>query len=149
LNVEPFEIRGLRGHRGGTGASALLLHGGAAVPDYMSECAQRLDGLFATIRYTQRGTPPSGGGPPYTIEANASLAEHFQRGTLANRLPHAQLPALFVHGEGDPMPLRAATETAALITGARVEVIADSGHFPWLEQPEAFRAAVERLVRER
>jgi len=29
----------LRGHRGGTGASALLLHGGAAVPDYMAECA--------------------------------------------------------------------------------------------------------------
>ena len=47
------------------------------------------------------------------------------------------------------MPLRAATDTAALIPGARVEVIADSGHFPWLEQPEAFRAAVERLVRDR
>jgi len=25
-------------------------------------------------------------------------------------------------------------------------VIPDCGHFPWLEQPEAFRGAVERLV---
>ena len=36
-----IEIDGgiLRGHRGGTGAPALLLHGGPAVPDYMGDCA--------------------------------------------------------------------------------------------------------------
>jgi hypothetical protein len=49
----------LDGHRAGTGRPALLLHGGAAVPDYMGGCATALDGLFATVRYTQRGTPPS------------------------------------------------------------------------------------------
>jgi pimeloyl-ACP methyl ester carboxylesterase len=42
--------------------------------------------------------------------------------------------------------LRGHTDTAALMPGAKVEVIPDSGHFPWLEQPRAFRAAVERLV---
>ena len=26
------------------------------------------------------------------------------------------------------------------------EVIGDAGHVPWLEQPEAFRAAVERIL---
>jgi hypothetical protein len=55
----PFElpVRGgaLRGHRSGAGAPALLLHGGAAVPDYMSECAESLDGLFAAIRVSRRG----------------------------------------------------------------------------------------------
>src|SRR5213083_3448125 len=38
----------LRGHRGGEGAPALLLHGGAAVPDYLGECAALLDGLYST-----------------------------------------------------------------------------------------------------
>jgi hypothetical protein len=53
----------LRGHRTGSGVPALLLHGGAAIPDYLGECAIALDGLFATIRYTQRGTSPSDVGP--------------------------------------------------------------------------------------
>jgi len=261
----------LRGHRGGSGRPALLLHGGAAIPDYLGECAAALDGLFETFRYTQRGTPPSGGVPPYTIEThvadavavldrfglerawaighswgghlamhlalaaperleglllidplgadasafpeaeatmrrdltprqrarieeieqrrrdgrvteaelverfgllwprwfarpeevelvpsrvgvqasievNRSIGEHFKRRTLEAGLPDVALPALFVHGESDPMPLHATQATAALIPGARVEAIPDCGHFPWLEQPAAFRAAVERLL---
>lgn len=276
MDEETFEhpIPGgaLRGHRGGSGAPALLLHGGAAIPDYTAECARALDGLFATIRYTQRGTPPSEADRPYTVEAhmddaialldafgherawaighswgghlalhlltahpgrllgvlcidplgadggifaeyeanlrrgmtadeiavileteerrrtgevseaalierfavvwpqffaqriplvpppervgveasidtNRSLADHLSRRTLALALPAATLPALFVHGELDPLPLRTTIETAALIPGARVEIVTGSGHFPWLEQPDAFRAAVERLLR--
>jgi pimeloyl-ACP methyl ester carboxylesterase len=271
----PFElgIDGglLRGHRTGAGRPALLLHGGAAVPDYMGDCATALDGLFATVRYTQRGTPPSGGGPPYTIEAhvadaiavldccgldrawaighswggllalhlalaaperlhglllidpvgadasrfpeqdanlrrgltpdqvtrlddiergrrdrdvteadlverfaivwpqyfaggkalipppgrvgvqasietNRSVAAHYERQTLVQGLPALDLPALFVHGEDDPVPVASSRLTAALLANARVETIADCGHFPWLEQPDAFRAAVERLL---
>jgi pimeloyl-ACP methyl ester carboxylesterase len=53
---------------------------------------------------------------------------------------------LFVHGEQDPVPLRSTIDTAALIPGALVETIPDCGHFPWLEQPDAFRSAVERLI---
>jgi proline iminopeptidase len=261
----------LVGDRHGEGAPALLLHGGAAIPDYMVECAEALDGLFATVRYTQRGTPPSDGSGPYTVEAhvndavavldslgidrawaighswgghlalhllvahperllgvlcidplgadsgafaeystnlsrglgedtlarieaveqrrragdvteaelverfvliwpryfhdgrpripppgrvgvaasietNASLAEHLAAGTLARGLPNATLPALFLHGEDDPLPLSSTTSAADLIPGALVETIPDCGHFPWLERPEAFRAAVEQLL---
>jgi proline iminopeptidase len=272
---EPFELPvdggRILGHRGGSGAPALLLHGGAAVPDYLGDCAALLHGLFATIRYTQRGTPPSEAPPPYTIEAhmadalrvldhvelerawaighswgghlalhlavahsdrllgvllvnplgadsgvfdefganltrnltdtqrarlveiedrrregvvtedelverfatiwpefflrrkdvsppperigvqasietNVSIAEHFERGTLAGGLPHVQLPALFVHGEDDPLPLRWTVATADLIPGAQLETISDCGHFPWIEQPATFRDAVETLV---
>jgi pimeloyl-ACP methyl ester carboxylesterase len=277
VDEEPFElpVAGgvLRGHRGGTGLPALLLHGGAALPDYMGGCAAALDGVFSTIRYTQRGTPPSEAGPPFSIEShmddalavldafglerawavghswgghlalhllvahpdrlegvlcidplgadpsvfedfgatvgpkltaeqvarnheieerrragevqeadlverfaavwphyfaggrvtlppparvgvessigtNRSLSEHFERRTLARSLPDARLPALFVHGEEDPLPVRSSTETAALIPGARVETIPACGHFPWAERPAAFRGAVERLVAE-
>jgi pimeloyl-ACP methyl ester carboxylesterase len=274
VREEPFELPveggAIRGHRAGEGRPALLLHGGAAVPDYLGPCAELLDGLFETVRYTQRGTPPSEAPPPYTIEShmadalavldhvgldkswaighswgghlalhlvvahperiegvfcidplgadpsvfgafqkrldevltedertrvqeieerrragevtveelversrlvwpvyfrgaaspppedigveasiqtNRSLAEHFERRTLARRLPEVRAPALFVHGEDDPLPPASSSGTAALIPGALVETIPDCGHFPWLEQPEAFRAAVERLLR--
>ena len=273
MREEPFElpVAGgvLQGHRAGTGRPALLLHGGAAAPDYLGPCAELLDGLFETFRYTQRGTPPSHAPPPYTIEShiadalavldlfdlerawaighswgghlalhllvshpkriegvlcidalgadasvfaafdakldealtpedrtrvreieerrragdvteadlverfrlvwpvyfaqapseppervglqasietNRSLAEHFERRTLARKLSAVRAPVLFVHGQDDPVPPESSTGTAALIPGARVEMIAGCGHFPWLEQPEAFRAAVERLL---
>lgn len=53
---------------------------------------------------------------------------------------------LFVHGEHDPMPIRTAWETAALIDGARVELVPGAAHFPWVEQPAAFRRTVESFV---
>jgi pimeloyl-ACP methyl ester carboxylesterase len=87
--------------------------------------------------------PPERVGVQASIETNRSLAEHFERGILARALPAARLPVLFVHGGADPMPLGA---TAALVPGALVETIPDAGHFPWVEQPEAFRRAVERLL---
>jgi pimeloyl-ACP methyl ester carboxylesterase len=274
---QPFEVpveQGvLVGHRGGDGPPALLLHGGAALPDYLGDCAELLADLFTTYRYTQRGTPPSTARPPYTVEAhvadaiavldafeierawaighswgghlalqllvshperllgvicvdtlgadvgvfaeyeqnlargmtddeigfvrdtqsrrragdvteadlvevfrivwprffhdaanatappehvgaeasietNRSLAEHFARGTLRQGLPSAKAHVLFVHGEHDPMPIRTASETAALIDGARVETVADAAHFPWIEQPAAFRRAVESFLAE-
>src|SRR5262245_46857805 len=40
----------------------------------MDGCAALLDGLFSTIRYTQRGTPPSDAGPPYSVESHMADA---------------------------------------------------------------------------
>jgi pimeloyl-ACP methyl ester carboxylesterase len=91
--------------------------------------------------------PPERIGVQASIETNRSLAEHFECRTLARALPGVRAPALFVHGEDDPLPPVSSTGTAALIPGALVETIPDCGHFPWLEQPTAFRAAVERLLR--
>ncbi len=76
--METFEVRAgggmLKGHRGGTGEPALLLHGGPGLSDYTEPLAEELDGLFETIRYTQRGTPPSMSGPPYTVESHVDDA---------------------------------------------------------------------------
>ena len=271
MREEPFEVPVaggvLAGHRGGDGPPALLLHGGPAIADYAGGCAAELSGLFETIRYTQRGVPPSVVAPPYSIEShladalavldffgldrawaighswgghlalhlavahperllgivcidplgaygeifeefgvnlrralspaqvarieeiealrragasteadllerwaivcpwyfahpeaappnplgragvqcsadtNASITAHFERDTLVHGLPGVRLPAFFIHGADDPLPPRTSIETAALIPGARVELIEDCGHFPWLERPgELLRA---------
>jgi pimeloyl-ACP methyl ester carboxylesterase len=276
VTERPIEVAAgdgvLRGHVGGTGAPALLLHGGPGLPDYMEGCASELSPLFTTIRYTQRGVEPGTVGPPYTIEAHmadalavldalghdrawaighswgghlalhlavahpgrlhgvvaidplgaspdvmpefaqrlygrmpdgprrraeeieerweageatraelseqfeliwpyyfaepasappplvhtpspecysgtfASITEHFERGTLRDALPGVLLPALFVHGVDDPLPIRSSTETARLIPGARVDRVARCGHFPWLEQPGVFVRSIRSLV---
>ncbi len=65
----------------------------------------------------------------------ASMHEHLAAGTLERGLPGLSMPALIVHGRQDPIPLRTAREAAELIPGARLEVIDECGHFPWLEQP--------------
>jgi pimeloyl-ACP methyl ester carboxylesterase len=264
----PVEGGSLAGHRGGEGPSALVLHGGPAMPDYTGGCAELLSDRFDCIRYTQRGVVPSVEVGPYTIEAhvadavrvldtldvghawlvghswgghlalhvfashpdrvaglicidplgaygnifepfgrnlrakltpeqiarvdeiearrrageatfwelaergmliwpayfhdperalppptamglecsteaNRSISEHHAAGTLVERLPSLpERPALFAHGAQDPLPVESSTETAKLVPGARVVLIEGSGHFPWVEQPEAFREAV-------
>lgn len=278
MSEEPFEVAiaggVLHGHvSDGDRPPALLLHGGAAVPDYLGSLAAELAPFFTTYRYTQRGTLPSTGGPPYAIEAhvedavavldafgiprawvvghswggqlalhlavtrperllglvlvdpvgahgevfrdldatlrrglapetvarlddtearrrdgnvteedlverfsilwpqyfadpadpiaaspvdhvgvqasieiNRSLREHYRNQTLAHALPSVRLPALFVHGELDPVPTESSTRTAALIDGARVELISDCGHFPWLERPGEVARAVASML---
>jgi pimeloyl-ACP methyl ester carboxylesterase len=79
-------------------------------------------------------------------QTTASVKEHFERRTLADGLPSARLPALFIHGEDDPLPVRCSTETAALMPDATVALVPDCGHFPWLEHPGAVADAVKPLL---
>ena len=64
----------LVGDREGTGAPLLLLHGGPAIADYTDGLAVELNDTFETVRYTQRGTPPSTVGGPYSIETHMADA---------------------------------------------------------------------------
>lgn len=81
-----------------------------------------------------------------STDTNASIAEHFARGTLVDGLPSVRLPMLFVHGALDPVPLASVERTAALVPGARLETIAECGHFPWWERPgETGRIVAEFL----
>jgi pimeloyl-ACP methyl ester carboxylesterase len=92
------------------------------------------------------GAVPARAGVRASIETNTSIAEHYGRETLLRGVPSLTLRTLFVHGEQDALPPRSTIATADLIEGARVEVIPECGHFPWLERPAEFRAAVERLL---
>ena len=78
----------------------------------------------------------------------ASVRAHFEAGTLERGLPTLDRPALLLHGEGDPMPLSASVETAALIRGATVTIVEQAGHFPWLERRGDFRPIVATFLSE-
>ena len=75
-----------------------------------------------------------------------SVHEHFERGTLERGLPAFERPFGLIHGVDDPLPHTASTATAGLVPHATVELIDGAGHLPWLEQPEVFRAAVEKVL---
>jgi pimeloyl-ACP methyl ester carboxylesterase len=77
-----------------------------------------------------------------------SVRAHFEAGTLERGLPGLDMPVLFIHGEGDPIPVTAATDSAALIPGARTEIVTEAGHFPWLERRGHFRSIVEAFLAE-
>ena len=75
-----------------------------------------------------------------------SIRKHFAAGTLVSDLPRFTGRALFVHGQGSPIPPARSEESASLIDGARVEVLPGAGHFPWLEQPGSVATAVQEFL---
>jgi proline iminopeptidase len=58
-----------------------------------------------------------------------------------------RLPALVVHGRHDPIPLRSSQEVADAMR-ARFLVLENSGHVPFIEQPDALFTAVEQFLTE-
>ena len=60
--------------RQGTGEPALLIHGGPGLSDYLEGLAAELAPRFDTIRYQQRGLPPTTIRDTYTVEAHVSDA---------------------------------------------------------------------------
>ena len=65
---------------------------------------------------------------------------------LLARLQHLSVPTLLLHGDADFIPVELAREVADAIPGARLEVLADCGHFPFLDQPEKSYRAITRFL---
>jgi proline iminopeptidase len=88
--------------------------------------------------------PLDDGGP----DTLASIRTHFEAGTLERGLPNLRVPALLIHGEGDPLPLHATEQTAALIPDAQVRIVDRAGHFPWIERANEVRSIIEGFLTE-
>lgn len=86
-------------------------------------------------------------GTRYSADAlNASLAA-VAAYDVRERLKWVRCPTLVVSGDDDFItPADLGAELAARIEGARQVVIPSSGHFPFLEQPGPFTAAVRELL---
>jgi proline iminopeptidase len=57
-------------------------------------------------------------------------------------------PTLIVHGHQDPIGDKTAADLHALIKSSTLTYLDKCGHFPWLEQPEAFRKAITGFLAE-
>ena len=60
-------------------------------------------------------------------------------------LADVAIPALIVHGREDPIPLES-SEVAARALGARLVVLDDCGHVPYVEQPQSLFDAVRDFL---
>lgn len=56
-------------------------------------------------------------------------------------------PVLVIHGEADPIPVKASIAWASAMPNARLLIIEKSGHISHVEQPEIFFSAVETFLK--
>ena len=69
-----------------------------------------------------------------------------ERDALLAGLKAVSAPVLVIGGERDALTgVEAAHLVAASFPGARTVVIPRAGHFPWVDEPDAFRAALADL----
>lgn len=65
--------------------------------------------------------------------------------TAPGMLDSVSIPTLIVHGRQDPIPL-ASSEAAAQATRARLVVLENCGHVPYVEQPEQLFNAIDSFL---
>jgi proline iminopeptidase len=70
-----------------------------------------------------------------------SLGDYDLRGRLAG----VRVPAVVVHGRNDPIPLESSQGIAEGL-GAELVVLEDCGHVPYVEQPAALFATLDRFL---
>lgn len=120
----------------------LLLHGGPGMSDYMSILDTETSG-WRTIRYQQRGLPPSATDGPFTIEQNVADAIAV--------LDELQIPAATVlgHSWGGYLVLELALAHPDRVTGVvavdGLGVTGGTGGGPELSQHLAERVAPDHL----
>jgi pimeloyl-ACP methyl ester carboxylesterase len=80
------------------------------------------------------GYPP---GPDYDVEATRES------------LRAIDVPVLIVTAEHDALTgVQVADRFTEILPRAEVRMIPGAGHFPWVDQPEAFRTAVDTFLSE-
>lgn len=67
---------------------------------------------------------------------------------LQAALARVRCPTLILHGRQDPIPLAASEAAAGALPDARLVVLDDSGHVPYVEAPNELFAAIRRFLEE-
>ena len=65
--------------------------------------------------------------------------------TRPGMLDSVEVPAMFVHGRQDPIPLESSALAAAAMR-ARLVILEECGHVPYVEQPERLFAAINPFL---
>jgi pimeloyl-ACP methyl ester carboxylesterase len=66
---------------------------------------------------------------------------------LRPQLAAIKVPTLVIHGASDPIPMASAREWTASLSRGRLLVIEQSGHFPFVERPDAFFSAATAFLK--
>lgn len=84
----------------------------------------------------------------YGRDVAALLMEPLADLDLWAELADLSVPVLVVHGDQDPIPVAMAQELVDRLPDARLEVLGDVGHFPFVEAPGALFGAIQRFLAE-
>lgn len=90
-------------------------------------------------------------GTPESRRNKMSSVDRFTAASLGDwdwrlSLRAVAAPTLVIHGTADPLPLEGAREWSATLPNSRLLVLEGIGHFPYLEAPERFFAAVDEFL---
>ena len=84
-----------------------------------------------------------------TGRVQQSVWESLGEFDVVSRLSVVACPALIVHGRQDPIPLESSVAAAHALGGrARLVILDDSGHVPYVEQPDALFAIIVRFLKD-
>jgi proline iminopeptidase len=86
------------------------------------------------------------------IESGRAIEKRLQQGLmwsegydLLPELAAVRAPTLAIHGDYDFVPIECSEHIVEAIPGGRIAVIPDSGHFSYIDAPEALRQALDRF----
>ena len=81
-----------------------------------------------------------------TIRALITASFNRMQHDMDTQLPTIHVPTLIIHGDFDAIPLGSSEYLHQHIPGSQIVLIAQSGHFPFIEMPEQFVAALRPFL---
>ena len=76
------------------------------------------------------------------VQVTASMKAPYREREWGAGLARLRGRACIIHGRSDPIPWHVVDDLSSLLPQAVVFPLEHCGHFPWLEEPAAFRAAL-------
>ena len=149
----------------GTGASHRFVQGSIYDPEHPRPEMQRAYQALASgtpegaaeyrrtvwnLSVHDPNTPrPPGMRGAFSNERFNAFVKEMPRFDLEEAIKQIRAPTLVIVGRHDPQaPLENSRRIAAAIPGARLVICEHSGHFPYVEEPAAFQAAIDQFMRE-
>lgn len=126
----------------------------AAVPDLDGALDREAMRLLAISDLADRANVRLLPDPPFDYPSNWAVNRAvntdwrtlMSAGELDRRARAVRVPTIVWQAEGDPRPAEPARKLAALIPGARFEILPAAGHLPWIERPDAVRVRLRELL---
>ena len=90
--------------------------------------------------------------PPNFLESNRTLFNALMKDPTFNSdmykvLPSFKFPVLIVHGASDVLPQRSIDRLKSGLPDARILIFHKSGHFPFVEETEAYNDAILKFIK--